>query len=269
MKSELLRIAHLAGDKLLSLQEEVLEGLHSGGKLEKGAGDFATKADMESEKVVLQELKKFFPEIPVVAEESFSGEKLPSTYITVDPLDGTIIYSRGCREWGATLCYVENGEPQCGVIVYPAMGLELTAEKGAGCFLNGQRVSVRDCDPKDKFVLAVDHFFHTKPHEILEFMLPLIQDQRILVSRSIGAAVANTLALLKGEVDVYYCARAKVWDVAACVLAVQEAGGEVSSLFEQPLDWTTLPKGQVFAIHRSLAKEIGDLGRATFEKHGK
>ena len=269
MKTELLRIAHLAGKALLTLQQEVLVNhVKNGPKHDKGAGDFATEADMESERIVLAELRRIYPDIPIVAEESFTEKKLPSTYFTVDPLDGTIIYSRGCREWGATICYVENGSPKCGVIVYPALDLELTAVRGEGCFMNGERLRVREQNPKEKFILAVDTFYNTKPHEIEEFLLPLVEQQRILVSRSIGAAVGNTLALLRGEVDVYYCARAKVWDVACCVLAVEEAGGAVRSIFEESFDWTTLAKGQVFAIHSELAKEVGGLARGSFLRHG-
>ena len=265
MIDELLRIANLAGDKLFSMQEEVLRKMRERGPLQqKGLGDFATEADLASERLILAELEKSFPGIPVVAEESIGTGELPETYLTVDPLDGTIIYSRGCPEWGATIGYIENGTPQCGCIVYPALNEEITAVRGKGVLFNGEEWQLKPRDPSEKIIFAVDTFYNTIPAEISGVLLPLVERQRILLSRSIGAAVANTRALLLGEVDAYYCSGAKVWDVAACVVAVEEAGGSVESLFEQPYSWRKLGKGQVFASSKAIAEEIAVLGREAF-----
>ncbi len=268
MIQELSKIAELAGEALLRLQSEVLEHMKGGDQIHhKGLGDFATQADIEAERIILKELKRAFPEIPVVAEESNSLEKLPPTYLTVDPLDGTIIYSRGCREWGTTITLVENGRPQCGVIYLPATGVMVQAEKGKGCFVDGRKFMMRNADPENRFILGLDTFYNTQPFEITEFFLSLVQNQQLLVTRSLGSAIGNTVALLRGEIDVYYCARAKAWDVACCVLAVEEAGGGVHAILEDSFDWANLQKGQVFSSNKVLAERIGRIARAAFAKN--
>lgn len=275
MLNDLRKIANLGGAELLRLQNEVLISMKEDGPLvDKGAGDFATQADLSAEKIISEQLLKLYPNIPLVAEESFqASSQIPSTYFTIDPLDGTLIYSRGCTDWGSTICFVENGLPQIGVIVFPALRTEVWAFKGKGCFLSDsvsseRRVKVKQLEPDEKFILAVDTFYHSTSNEISDILLPLVEKKRILVSRALGAAVPNILGILRGEIDAYYCGRAKIWDVAAGALAIEEAGGAIFATSQDSMDWQTLAKGQVFAANALLAKEVGQLARETFRRHG-
>ncbi len=266
MLQQLIEIANSAGEVLLNMQTQVRSDIrHNDGIIAKGRGDFATNADLEAEKIIKAKLNQLYPDIPIVAEESNLLSVLPNTYITVDPLDGTIIYSRGASEWGTSICLIENGSPKCGVVRFPRLGITLTTRQGQGSFINDDKVKLQSEMDESKFILAMDIFYKTDSKEILDFLLPLIKSERVLISRSQGCAVGSTLSLLKGEVDAYYCGRAKVWDIATCHLAVQEAGGSVGATLEETFDWSNLQKGQVFASDSKLASELARLARSALK----
>ena len=118
-------LAREAGAKCLELQSGLGE-VHY-----KTAKDVVTIADVTSEKIIVEGLKKEFPEIPVRTEEGgrIAGDSSRYEWI-IDPVDGTVNFSRGIPLWGISIALMECGKPAACVVFLPALRAHRTAQRG-------------------------------------------------------------------------------------------------------------------------------------------
>ncbi len=100
MKCICSNACQLPGQVLAQMQRHPLD------KTSKGQGDFFTKADLRSQQMIVDYLSVACPDVPIIAEEGHQTGLLPSSYLAVDPLDGTIVYSRGQEHWGVCVSYI-------------------------------------------------------------------------------------------------------------------------------------------------------------------
>src|SRR5215469_12894489 len=108
----------------------------------KGEFDLVTEADRNSEKLVVERLRSYFPAHAIVAEEG-SGVPGSSEYRWyVDPLDGTTNFAHSFPMFNVTLALERSGEMICGLIFDPVRHEMFTAERGAGAWLNNHRIRV-------------------------------------------------------------------------------------------------------------------------------
>ena len=115
---------------------------HSHIKVNKGAGDYALDADIESEKLILCAIRKQYPTHDILTEES-KHKHVVSPYLwVIDPLEGTLNYSHKLPLWGVNIAVFHKGEPIVGVFYAPALKELYHAVKGKGAFLNGKRIHV-------------------------------------------------------------------------------------------------------------------------------
>lgn len=201
---------------------------------DKGRGDFATAADLAAQEVALKIIVNGAPGIEIIAEESEAPSSIPKTFFTVDPFDGTIVGSRGAKDWGVLLGYVEDGRTTAGVLFQPERGVLVKAEYGKGCFIQraaGERFERLDFRQKQtrrskEIALSLDLNYTATVDHVNRYLIPLTAHRRILVARNLCAAIANTIELLTGVVDAYINpSGGKIWDYAPCALAVEESGG--------------------------------------------
>ena len=129
-------IAREAGDLLLEHFRRPLQITY------KRRSDLVTEADRKSETLIVERLQSHFPEYAIVAEEG-GGQRTGSDYCWyVDPLDGTTNFAHGFPIFCVTLGLAYRGEVVAGVVYDPTRDELFTVERGAGAFLNGQRLSV-------------------------------------------------------------------------------------------------------------------------------
>ena len=246
--ARLAAIAVSAGAAILALRRQGLEAEM------KGVGQLVTLADRRSHEVIGSELARLFPGVAQILEEQDNPEALPARYLTADELDGTAIYAAGFPDWGVTLALIEDGEPVAGVLHQPALGVTVTAWRGGGAWLDGERLAL---SPEAALASSI---------AMLE-MNPLLGEanaawvgrvaHRCLAGMTRATAVGNTIALLRRRACVYLnCRGAKVWDFAAAVLAVREAGGVALAAHGGAIDWRRLPVGALLAANRRVADEV-------------
>jgi myo-inositol-1(or 4)-monophosphatase len=224
----------------------------------KGQGDFSTAADEASEASICRVLRSKLPGVTLVTEEDASSHgNLNSRCLIVDPLDGTHIFGSGCEEWGITACYAEHGSVQAAVVAQPAQKRIFTAARGKGCYLNQEpfRIQAREAPHALVLALPLSHALSLMP---FQRVISALQGANLIgTTRSLGCAVANTVEVLFGRVHAYLnLTGGKVWDLAACGLAVEEAGGEALSLDGKPLVWNTLSIPTVFAQSRIVSERL-------------
>lgn len=255
-RSALEEVARQAGGLLLDFQEGARVVIDKGSD-----GDFATEADLASQKLVGELLRKLAPNIPFVGEESEPPNPLPSEYLVCDPLDGTLVYSCGLPEFGVILAHVVDFQPVVAVMYLPKFGEMWSAEVGRGIFLNGQPFTVPTENARPR-VVGTDLGYVAKPEYFASFFEPLLT--KAVFIRSIGSAVGGVREVLSKNTVAYVCYAAKVWDVAAPLLLVREAGGYVRSVSGEEPCLDTLSQPLIFSHSAEYLEVILSLSRGAF-----
>ncbi len=188
-----------------------------------------TDADIEAEAIILGDIKKHFPEDQILSEETLSDvniEKLrQSTYWIVDPIDGTVNYSRGHRQCGVSIAIAEKGEVIVGVVYAPFDNELFHAIKGGGAFCNGKAISVRKtAGLHDALVATGFPYERTNVDELLRRVGAVLRNCQDV--RRIGAASLDICWVACGRVDAFY-EDVMPWDMAAGALIAREAGAEL------------------------------------------
>ncbi len=209
-----------SGSQLLELAKEEIKFQL------KSSHDILAEADLLSEKIILGEIKKSFPTHGFISEEA--GKSAPSDYTWVlDPVDGTINFSRKFEEYCISLALAHKGELQLGIIFQPVLDKLYVAEKGKGAFLNGKRIVVSQETVLERSLLATDNSSKMDSRQgnfsLLSELCTKVRGVRIF-----GSGALQMALLAEGKIDVYYKTRFNYWDYAAGTLLIQEAGGTVS-----------------------------------------
>lgn len=248
MLNKLIEIAQQAGTRVKEMQFQPLE-THS-----KGGLDIATAADLESERIILEKLKEQYPNIPVVSEEQDSPTITTATFFTDDPLDATIIYAAGFDEYGLMIGYVENGQPQAGVIYLPARNILIAAERGKGCTLNGQPVHLKSNKPLKETVIGGEVGWWIQDQAVLDTVIKLKNRTRgIRAIMSFAGAIAD---LIHGRIGAYLNPQTNIWEAATSSIIIEEVGGVVTTTDGQKPQWNTIKQSFVAASSQALHDEI-------------
>jgi len=193
----------------------------------KSDGSPVTEADRAAERAMRETLREATPGIALVGEE-FGGEiEASGRHWVLDPIDGTIAFSRGIPLFATLLALVEEGEPVLGVIDLPALGERYVGWKGGGCRRNG--VPTRVSEDRDLASAIVSHgdpftFERFGRRDVFERMA-----QRIPLLRGYTDAFGHAL-VLGGGVGAMVDLDLNLWDAAATQVLVPEAGGRCVSL---------------------------------------
>lgn len=226
----------------------------------KGAGDFVTRADREAERIIKEELRGARPSYGWLGEETGAdaGDD-PTRRWIVDPLDGTTNFLHGLPHWAVSIALEHKGEIVAAVIFDAAKDEMFTAEKGAGAYMNDQRLRVSG---RTRMAEAI---FATGVPAAGRGPLPaLIQDLAQLMPvtagmRRFGAASLDLAYVAAGRFDGYWERSISPWDVAAGILMVREAGGFVQGIRDgdDPLE-----SGRLIAANPGLLENFAKIIRA-------
>jgi fructose-1,6-bisphosphatase/inositol monophosphatase family enzyme len=195
---------------------------------EKSPGDFVTAADEAAEVVLTQLLQDALPGSLVVGEEAVSKDRAVLEKMkddrpvwVIDPVDGTSNFAKGKPAFGILIALVQKGVTQYGWAFDVPGNRMAIAQRGAGAFLDGKKLS-RTCKATDMKQLTGEcdgapqaHFDPVRP-----------QFSRIFTP---GCAQHDYMNYLTGDADfVCYVDRTTPWDHAANNLLAEEAGGYVA-----------------------------------------
>lgn len=198
--------------------------------------DFVTKADFESEKIIVGILTKNFPSHNVIAEEKTQINKGSEYTWVIDPLDGTITFVHGIPYYSVSIGLLKDNKPVLGVSYIISFQQMFWAVKGKGAYLNGKKIHASTQDTLGAAVCGLD-FGHKKrrPGKIKAYVDSLIN--KIAYPYSLGSSAASLALVGQGILDAYIC-QAWIWDFAAGVVIVKEAGGRVTDFEGNEPDWT-------------------------------
>jgi myo-inositol-1(or 4)-monophosphatase len=193
---------------------------------EKSKQDYASEVDSQAEAEIIRELRRAFPDVGILGEESGASGKGRQTFV-IDPLDGTSNFLRGLPHFCVSIALVENGEPLHGVVFDPLRNELFTASRGAGALLNDRKIRVTERKDLSGSLLVTGF----PPRERARLAPHLACIGELLAEaedvRRSGSAALDLAYVACGRADAYFEAGVKPWDIAAGMLLVREAGGRV------------------------------------------
>lgn len=189
--------------------------------------DVVTQADKESERHIIDTIKRLYPSHGIIAEES--GEYNPESDYkwVIDPLDGTTNFSQGLPVFSVSIALEYHGKQIVGVVYAPYLDELFHAVRGEGAYLNGKRISCSSKDNISQAVVAtgIPYDKKTNPDNNIKEISAIAPEVRGL--RRLGSAAIDLCYVAAGFFDAYWELNLKHWDVAAGSLIAEEAGAEI------------------------------------------
>jgi 3'(2'), 5'-bisphosphate nucleotidase len=205
-----------------------------------------TAADVESEAIILEGLRRLMPGVPVIAEEEVAAGRVPDitgAFFLVDPLDGTKGFIKGRREFTINIGLIVERRPVFGLLYAPALS-DLYVTTGPDTTVN---VSVAPESPARGLADLSLTPLRTRvpdPHALVAFTSQshlnratesFLARYQIVERRSLSSSLKFGL-IAKGEADLYpRVAPTSEWDTAAGHAVLAAAGGTVTTLDGAPL----------------------------------
>ena len=182
----------------------------------KGPNDFVTNADLKAEKIIIEELNKAKPNYSIISEENgIEDNKDKNNTWIIDPIDGTINFLHGIPHFAISIALKSGNEIISGLIFDPIKNEMFYAEKNNGAFLNNQRIRV---SKKNKLN---DCLFVTNNK---------LKNDLELTYRKSGCAALDMAYVASGRYDGFFQHNLCLWDIAAGIILVKEAGGVLNEI---------------------------------------
>ncbi len=189
--------------------------------------DVVTRADKESEALIISKINETFPDHDILAEESGEYSRRSSWRWVIDPLDGTTNFSQGLPLFCVSIALEHDGEPVVGVVYAPYLNEMFSAVKGAGATLNGCPIH---CSKKTSLNMAVvSTGLPVDKKENRDNNLSAISKVGVEVRglRRLGSAAIDLCYTAAGILDGYWELALHRWDISAGSLIASEAGATV------------------------------------------
>jgi myo-inositol-1(or 4)-monophosphatase len=218
-----------------------------------GMNNLVTEADHASEKVIIQIIKKDFPDHFILSEEA--GEfKTDSEYKwIIDPIDGTVNFANGIPICCVSIGLEQNGKMILGAVYNPFMNEFFFAQKGYGATLNDKKISISDETEVSKscLVTGFPYTYLDSPNGPLQVFERFIR--KGIAVRRLGSAALDLCWVAAGRFDGFYEHQLQSWDSSAGFLMVEEAGGKVTD-FEG--DYYSLYQPHLLATNGKIHDEM-------------
>ena len=188
----------------------------------KGPSDFVTNADTKAEKIIIDELSKSRKNYSILSEESGSKENkdMDNVWI-IDPIDGTINFLHGVPHFAISIALKSNNEIVSGLIYDPIKDEMFYAEKNNGAYFNNKRIRVSKRKKIEDCLFASGEIDNENIKQKTNAKLSI---------RKSGSAALDMAYVASGRYDGYFQKNLNLWDIAAGIIIVKEAGGQVNDL---------------------------------------
>ena len=183
----------------------------------KGPSDFVSNADTKAEKIIIEELSKAKKNFSIISEEDGSKVNQDKNNIwIIDPIDGTTNFLHGVPHFAISIALKTNNEIVSGLIYDPIKDELFYAEKNNGAFFNNHRIKVSNKKEINNCLFATGG---------------KDEDKKIdLNIRKSGSAALDMAYVASGRYDGYFQKNLNLWDIAAGIILVKEAGGIVNEI---------------------------------------
>jgi len=182
----------------------------------KGPSDFVTNSDLRVEKIIIEELKKAKPNYSIISEENgIENNKDKNNTWIIDPIDGTVNFLHGIPHFAISIALRSDNEIVSGLIFDPIKNEMFFAEKDNGAFFNNHRIRVSKKNELSDCLFATGGKMNQEPD---------------LSYRKSGCAALDMAYVASGRYDGYFQYNLNLWDIAAGIVLVKEAGGILNQI---------------------------------------
>ena len=184
----------------------------------KGVSDFVSAADIQSEKILINEIS-----LPLL-----TSLHLESASRVIDPLDGTTNFLFGIPHFAISIALQRDGETLSGIVYNPITDDLFWAVRGKGAFCNNKRlrVSLRDKIENCTIGTGIPHKGLAEHEDYLIGLTKVMANAAAI--RRFGTASLDLVYVAAGKFDGFWEKNLKIWDIAAGALIVSEAGGSIT-----------------------------------------
>ena len=192
----------------------------------KGPANFVTASDIRTQNIIYDELSYAKPDWSFVMEESKPIEnKNTKARFIIDPIDGTTNFMHGNPNFAISIAAEINDRLEAAIVYSPITDEMFTAERGKGSFLNDKRIRVATRKKLSESILitGIPHLGRGNKELFMKEMDMIIPE--VAGIRRSGSAALDLAWIAAGRYDIFWERGLSIWDIAAGVLLVREAGG--------------------------------------------
>lgn len=213
-------------------------GTVSGFIKDRDSNQILTKTDTEIGKFLTSLIQKEFPTHNIMDEELGVVDKNSQFTWVIDPIDGTSNFAQGVPHYGIMIGLLKEGEPISAGISLPFFHEIILAEKGQGTFKNQERLKVSQENNLLSALVAYQIDAHQDNPNLTRREFALISDIALAIRnlRTSGSCF-DMVMVAKGKYGACLNQTAKIWDIVAAQLIVEEAGGTCTDFFGEKLDY--------------------------------
>jgi histidinol phosphatase-like enzyme (inositol monophosphatase family) len=220
----------------------------------KADNSFVTQADRDAERYLRSRIGEMFPDDTILGEEEGEKEGKSDRRWILDPIDGTFAFVHGVPLYGVLIGLEVANAPTIGVVNLPALDEMIGAARGLGCFWNGEAARVSKTAALDQALLLCTDFGVCDQYGFGPAIALL---ERQVHARRTWADAYGYVLVATGRADIMLDAVMNVWDCAALMPILEEAGGTFT-------DWKGTPTihgGNAIATNGLLFEPVMDIIR--------
>ena len=259
--SFITEVARGAGKIAREESEKIRSGNHEVELSRKSSKDLVTETDKRVEDYIISRILDKFPSHDIFGEETGTTDKGSSYTWIIDPIDGTTSFVHGQPFFSVSIALYKNKLPLAGAVYAPVLDELFTAEKGAGSFLNGRKITVSSADRLIDSVLATG--FACLRADLPENNLPYFNRIAPVIRgiRRYGSAALDLAYVAAGRLDGFWELNLKPYDIAAGILLVMESGGEICDFDHAE----AYPENGIIATNGKITDELISCMKGTAE----
>lgn len=192
--------------------------------------DIVTNKDIEAERYIIKSIKDFRPDDQFISEEENQNTLSDEPTWIIDPIDGTLNYTRNIPQYGIQLALYEKKEPVLSMMYFPENDTLIHAIKGQGFFINHKKKHV-GAMPLSKSIITFGDFSKSQPAS-RETQIKLMSHimNHVMKVRIYGASSTDFGYVAMGMTQAHFIFTSRIWEMAAGILMVKEAGLSVRNL---------------------------------------
>lgn len=197
--------------------------------------NLVTQYDKMTQEFLVERLKHIAPEASFLCEESEDHTMKDGQVFIIDPIDGTANFTKRYNLSAISVGYAKDGRMEWGIIYNPFTDELWQAQRGKGAFLNGKQIHISEGGLTENLVA-----FGTSPYnrDMKNRTMDLVSDilDISMDVRRCGSAALDMSSVSCGRCGLFFELQLSVWDYAAGLVIVEEAGGTVTDIYGKPID---------------------------------
>lgn len=232
----LTEMTEIATEAAKMAGKRALAEINSASASIKNGNEIVTQMDPLCQQIIIDRIQKNYPNHGILAEEGDNGDifKQPPTdgsdiWWVIDPIDGTNNYAHHILSFTVSIAVMKDGWPVIGVIYYPATDTTFATYKGGKTLINGNISTVSDEEVGQYAHISLDSHW---PNGIPDNVKTLMEKVKF---RNFGTTALHLAYLAKGSLIGCLTNTTKLWDIAAGILLIENAGGKVTDWNGNPI----------------------------------